>query len=103
MLISQPGSQTITASIRPGDTAGDVKLGLQRHTGFPVERQCLYLGGKPLDDKLPVSAQGVTQHAMIQLRFRASVGPDQVLAWQKDAKEWQKRKRGPSAPRARGS
>jgi len=103
VLISQPGSQTITASIRPGDTAGDVKLGLQRHTGFPVERQCLYLGGKPLDDKLPVSAQGVTQHAMIQLRFRASVGPDQVLAWQKDAKEWQKRKRGPSAPRARGS
>ena len=95
MLISQPGSQTITASIRPGDTANDVKLGLQRHTGFPVEIQCLYLGGKPLDDKLPVSAQGVTQHAMIQLRFR--------VAWQKDAKECQKRKRGPSSPRARGA
>ena len=42
-----------------------------------------------------VSAQGVTQHAMIQLRFR--------VAWQKDAKECQKRKRGPSSPRARGA
>lgn len=100
VLISQPGSQTITASIRPGDTAAEVKLVVQRHTGFPVERQCLYLGGKPLDDKLPVSAQGVTQHSMIQLRFRAFVAP------QKDAaKEWhkEKRRRGAASPRVRGA
>ena len=73
---------------------------MQRHTGFPVERQCLYLGGKPLDDKLPVSAQGVTQHSMIQLRFRAFVAP------QKDAaKEWhkEKRRRGAASPRVRGA
>jgi len=83
VFVSQPGRKTITASVRPSDSAGQVKALVERHTGFPVQRQCLYLGGKPLDDEVSLIAQGVAKHAMIELRIRASAAPEEVRDWQR--------------------
>lgn len=66
------GARTLSAAIKPRDTAGALKEFVLQQVGVPIGRQCLYVGGKPLDDSKPLVAQGVAKGATIELRLRVS-------------------------------
>jgi len=72
MQVFVSGARTLSAAIKPRDTAGALKEFVLQQVGVPIGRQCLYVGGKPLDDSKPLVAQGVAKGATIELRLRVS-------------------------------
>ena len=70
IFISQPGSLAFTRTVLPSDTAGQLKASIHERTGLPEDKQCLYYGGKPLDDERTLESQRVTKGATVELRLR---------------------------------
>lgn len=72
IFVSQPGTPAFTRTVQPSDTVGQLKASIHQRTGLPTERQCLYYGGKPLNDERTLESQRVTKGATIELRQRAA-------------------------------
>ena len=63
-------SPTTACTVLPSDTAGQLKASIHERTGLPEDKQCLYYGGKPLDDERTLESQRVTKGATVELRLR---------------------------------